>query len=119
MVEPLQPLVKASDMQTFEEIPGASSRFVRLDERGLPVIIGLSTYAPGVGPNEHRHPERQVFVVYEGRGVYTVDGVDVIAEAGDVVVVPPNALHRFRGDGDAPLRHVTVFETPAEMKPRW
>ena len=117
MVEPLEPLIKASDMQTFEGIPGASSRFVRLDERGLPVVVSTSSYAPGAGPNEHRHPERQVFIVYEGQGVYTVDGVDVIAEAGDVVVVPPNALHYFRADGDAPLRHVTVFETPPEMKP--
>jgi quercetin dioxygenase-like cupin family protein len=117
MVESLHPLIKASDMKSFEGIEGAISRFVRLDERGLPVIVGLSTYAPGVGPNEHRHPERQVFVVYEGRGVYTVDGIDVIAEAGDVVVVPPNALHSFRGDGDVPLRHVTIFETPSEMKP--
>jgi len=117
MVEPLQPLIKASDMQTFEGIPGASSRFVRLDERGLDVVIGLSSYSPGVGAQEHRHPERQVFVVYEGRGVYTVDGVDVVAEAGDVVVVPPNALHCFRADGDAPLRHVGVIETPHALKP--
>ena len=116
MVEPLQPLIKRSDMQTFEGIPGASSRFVRLDERGLAVIVGVSSYAPGVGPQEHRHPERQVFIVYEGRGVYTVDGVDVIAEAGDVVVVPPNALHHFRADGDVPLRHVGVIETPPELK---
>jgi quercetin dioxygenase-like cupin family protein len=116
--ESLQPLIKASEMRTFEEIPGASSRFVRLDERGLELIVGLSQYSHGTGPGEHRHPERQVFIVYEGRGVYTVDGVDVIAEAGDVVVVPPDALHRFRADGDVPLRHVTLFETPPEMKPR-
>ena len=80
MVEPLHPLIKASDMQSFEGVPGASSRFIPLDELGLGVTIGLSTYSPGVGAKEHRHPERQVFVVYEGRGVYTVDGVDVIAE---------------------------------------
>jgi quercetin dioxygenase-like cupin family protein len=117
MEEALQPLIKASDMRAFEEVSGATSRFVRLDERGLPVVVALSTYAPGSGPNEHRHPERQVFIVYEGRGVYTVEGVDVIAEAGDVVVVPPNALHRFRADGDVPLRHVGLIETPPELKP--
>ena len=114
MVEPLQPLIKASDMQAFDGVPGASTRFVPLDERSLGVTIGLSTYSPGGGPNEHRHPERQVFVVYEGRGVYTVDGVDVIAEAGDVVV-PPNTPHHFRTDGDAPLRHVGIIETPSSL----
>jgi quercetin dioxygenase-like cupin family protein len=117
MVESLPPLIKASDMQAFEEVPGASSRFVRMDERGLPIVVSLSTYGPGSGPNEHRHPERQVFIVYEGRGVYTVEGVEVIADAGDVVVVPPNAMHGFRAEGDVPLRHVGLIETPSELKP--
>jgi hypothetical protein len=27
-----------------------------------------------------------------------------------VVAVPPNALHGFRADGDAPLRHVGIME---------
>jgi quercetin dioxygenase-like cupin family protein len=116
MVEPLQPLIKASDMRSFEDVPGASSRFAPLDERGLRIVVALSRYAPGSGPNEHRHPERQVFIVYEGRGLYTVDGVAVIAEAGDVVVVPPNALHGFRAEGDVPLRHVGLIETPPELK---
>ena len=115
MVETFQPLIKAPDMRSFEEVPGASSRFAALDERGLPIVVSLSTYAPGSGPNEHRHPERQVFIVYAGRGVYTVDGVDVVAEAGDVVVVPPNALHRFRAAGDVPLQHVGLIETPPEL----
>jgi quercetin dioxygenase-like cupin family protein len=43
--------------------------------------------------------------------VYTIGGVDVIAEAGDMVVVPPNTWHRFRADGDVPLRHVAAFDS--------
>jgi quercetin dioxygenase-like cupin family protein len=53
-----------------------------------------------------------VFIVQEGRGIYSLDGVEVVAEAGDVVAVPPNALHGFRADGDAPLRHLTIQEPP-------
>jgi quercetin dioxygenase-like cupin family protein len=110
MAEPLLPLIKASDMQLFEAAPGATNRVVRLEERGLPVIVAMSTYQPGSGAREHRHPHWQVFVVYQGRGVYSLNGVEVIAEAGDVVAVPPNALHGFRADGDAPLRHVGIME---------
>lgn len=113
MVEPLQPLIKASDMQAFDEVPGATLRFVHLDEHGLPLAVSVTRYPPGVGAGEHRHPARQVFIVFEGRGVYSVDGVDVVAEAGDVVVVPSNALHSFRADGDRPLRHVGIIETSA------
>jgi hypothetical protein len=47
-----------------------------------------------------------VFVVQEGRS--SLDGVEVVAEPGDVVAVRPNALHGFRVDGDALLRHLGI-----------
>jgi gentisate 1,2-dioxygenase len=52
-------------------------------------------------------------------GVYTVNGVDVIAEAGDVVVIPANAWHCFRGDGEVPLRHVAIFEHAHDIGMEW
>jgi quercetin dioxygenase-like cupin family protein len=112
MVKPFQGLIKASDMgaHMFSGIPGASARFVRGDDRGLAVNLAISTYPPGASAPEHRHPEGQVFVVWQGRGVYSVDGVEVLAEPGDVVVVPPNALHGFRVDGDVALRHVGLLD---------
>jgi quercetin dioxygenase-like cupin family protein len=112
MIEPLQPVIKASDMEPFEPVPGASTRFVRLEERGIPIRLAVTTYPPGTGAQEHRHPHWQVFVVQEGRGVYTLNGAAVVAEAGDIVAVPPNALHGFRVDGDAPLRHLAITDPP-------
>ena len=88
MVEPLHPLIKPSDMRRGKNrYPGATIRVVRGDEHGVDLLIGISSYPHGVGPPEHRHPCGEVFVGYEGRSVYTVDGVDVIAEPGDVVVI--------------------------------
>jgi quercetin dioxygenase-like cupin family protein len=75
------------------------------------VSVALSDNPPGGGAPEHRHPCGEVFVVYEGRGVYCIGGVEVVAEAGDIVVVPPNTWHSFRADGDLPLRHVAAFDT--------
>ena len=112
MVQPLQPLIRASDVQSFEHTPGGSVRFVHGDEHGLgSVTVAISNNPPGGGAPEHRHPCGEVFVVYEGRGVYSVGGVDVVAEAGDVVVVPPHTWHSFRADDDAPLRHVAAFDS--------
>jgi quercetin dioxygenase-like cupin family protein len=110
MVEPAQLLIKASDMESSDIVPGASLQFVRGERHGLGVTISITTYPPGTGASEHRHPEGQVFIVFEGRGVYTVEGVDVTAEAGDVVVVPPKALHCFRADDHVSLRHVGLFD---------
>jgi quercetin dioxygenase-like cupin family protein len=104
------PLIKAADMRTFERVPGASGGFVSGNDHGLDVVVLVSTYPPGVGPAEHRHACGEVFVVSHGRGVYTVDGIEVIAEAGDAVVVPPNTWHRFRADENDALTHVAVLD---------
>jgi mannose-6-phosphate isomerase-like protein (cupin superfamily) len=109
MVEPLSPLIKASDMQPTPNHP--DGRFFRGEEHGLDLIFAMGTHPPGRGPPEHRHRCSEVFVVYEGRGVYTIDGVDVIAEPGDIVVVPPNTWHSFRADSDMSLRQLAVFDS--------
>ncbi len=112
MVQPLQPLIKSAEVRSFEHTPGGSVQFVHGDEHGLgPVTVAISASPPGGGAPEHRHPCGEVFVVCEGRGVYTVGGVDVIAEVGDLVVVPPNTWHSFRADGNAPLRHVAAYDS--------
>ena len=109
MVEPLSPLIKASDIEPSPNNPGR--KFFRGEDHGLDLIFAMNTHPPGSGPPEHRHHSREVFVLIEGRGVYTVDGADVVAEAGDIVVVPPNTWHSFRADSEMPLRHVTVFDS--------
>ena len=108
MPEPLVPLIKAAEMLTMEPVPGASTRYVRLEDRAIPIAAAWTTYPPGTVVSEHHHAHWQVFVVQEGRGIYSLDGAEVVAERGDVVAVPPNALHGFRVDGEAPLRHLGI-----------
>lgn len=42
----------------------------------------------------HQHKEMELIVVVEGEGDFYVDGVPYHAAAGEVVLVPPYALHR-------------------------
>ena len=51
-----------------------------------------------------------MFVVYEGRGIYTVGDTAIVAEPGDMVIIPPNAWHSFRPTGDGHLCHVAVYD---------
>jgi mannose-6-phosphate isomerase-like protein (cupin superfamily) len=76
--------------------------------------VAMSDNPPGDSHQEltHRHSCGEAFVVYEGRGIYTVGETVVVAEAGDVVYVPPNTWHSFRPDGDTRLRHIGVFDSP-------
>ncbi len=106
-------LIKPSDMTSFEHTPGGSVHFVYGDEHGLGAMsVAMSDNPAGSDFGyTHRHPCAEAFVVYEGRGIYRVGDSEIVAEAGDVVVVPPNTWHSFRPDGDGPLRHVGVFDS--------
>jgi quercetin dioxygenase-like cupin family protein len=112
VVEPSQPLIKAADARLYEHTPGGSVRFFHGDEHGLGALsVAMSTNPSGGVGRKHRHPCAEVFVIFEGRGRYTVGDNEVIAEPGDIVFVPPNTWHSFEADGDVPLRHVAVFDT--------
>jgi quercetin dioxygenase-like cupin family protein len=112
MAEPRLPLIKASDVPSFEHTPGGSVRFVHGDEHDLGTMtVAISNNPPGGGAPEHRHPCGEVFVVYEGRGIYNIGGVEVVAEAGDLVVVAPHTWHSFRADGDTRLLHVAAYDS--------
>ena len=122
MTKPERLLIRSAEMEAFEHTPGGSVRFAYGDEHGLGAVsIAMSDNPPGAGEGFiHRHPCAEAFVVYEGRGIYTVGDEVVVAEAGDVVLVPPNTWHSFRPDGDSRLRHLGVFDSrhvDTELKP--
>lgn len=63
---------------------------------------------PGKGPGMHRHPYAETCIVLAGSAAIVVDGEDVVAGAGDIVVVEPNTPHRFTAVGDGPLDMICV-----------
>ena len=65
-----------------EELPrvGSSHQFVGADRGDVGVSVFLFRGQPGSGPGPHRHPYDELQFVREGRGVWTVDGVEF--EAG-------------------------------------
>lgn len=112
MADPSQPLVKAADARSYEHTPGGNVRFFHGDEHGLGAMsVAMSTNPPGGIGRMHRHPCSEVFVIFEGRGRYTVGDTEVIAEPGDIVVIPPNTWHSFEAHGGVTLRHVAAFDT--------
>ena len=105
-------VIRAADITTVEHTPGGSLRSVQQADHGLGVFsVVMSDNPPGQGAIEHRHTCGEVFVVYEGRGIYTVGEREIVAVPGDMVVVPANTWHSFRSDGAARLRHVAVFDS--------
>jgi quercetin dioxygenase-like cupin family protein len=67
---------------------------------------------PGQGPQLHRHPYDETFILLEGQATFTVDGEEIEARAGQIVIAPPRAEHKFVNSGEGVLRMVTIHPAP-------
>ena len=72
------------------------------------VSFFLSDTAPGKGPDLHKHPYEEVFVVQEGSATFTAGDEVVEVSGGQVVVVPAGVPHKFVNSGAGPLRQVDI-----------
>lgn len=79
---------------------------------GEPYGAGISFFvgnlSEGKGPGLHKHPYSETCIVLAGQAAMVVDGEEVVAGAGDVVVIGPDAPHRFTAIGDERLDMVCV-----------
>ena len=68
---------------------------------------------PGGGPRLHRHPYEEIFIVQEGRCTFYVGADSFEARAGEIVIAPAGAPHRFVNTGDGPLKQIDIHVSPA------
>ncbi len=78
----------------------------------------ITSHPPGSGPELHRHPYEETFIVQRGVAEFTVDGSTLRAHAGQIVIVPAGAAHRFQNAGEEPLEQVSIHPVAA-MKTEW
>lgn len=97
-----------------EELPfrGSSHWFVGADRGDVAMSAFLFRGLPGAGPGPHRHPYDEIQFIQEGRGLWTVNGQEFEAGAGDILVVKAGEIHSFRCIGDAPLVQLDVHLSP-------
>ena len=71
---------------------------------GAPYAAGVSFFIgdlePGKGPRLHKHPYPETCIVRAGQAAMIVDGQEVLAGPGDIVVIGPETPHRFTAIGD-------------------
>jgi quercetin dioxygenase-like cupin family protein len=79
-------------LTTRELVPGHHGRFIH-SEHTTHVYWEIES---GAELPEHSHPHEQVVNVLEGRYELLVDGEPHVLEAGDVLVIPGNAVHSGR-----------------------
>jgi mannose-6-phosphate isomerase-like protein (cupin superfamily) len=87
--------------------PGGTVTF-----EGEPYGSGVSFFLvnnePGNGPDLHRHPYSETWIVRSGQGLFTADGQDIEAGPGDILVVGPETPHRFKNVGTERLDIICI-----------
>ena len=67
---------------------------------------------PGEGPDLHRHPYSETWIVRSGSARFTADGVDTDAGPGDVLVVGAETPHKFKNSGTGRLELICIHASP-------
>jgi mannose-6-phosphate isomerase-like protein (cupin superfamily) len=94
-----------------ERTPTGTVRFEG-EPSGSGVSLFLVYNQPGEGPDLHRHPYSETWIVRSGAARFTADGEEVEAGPGDIVVVGPETPHKFKNSGTSRLDLVCVHDSP-------
>jgi mannose-6-phosphate isomerase-like protein (cupin superfamily) len=79
---------------------------------GSGVSLFLVNNEPGEGPDLHRHPYSETWIVRSGKARMTADGQDIDAGPGDIVVVTAETPHKFKNVGTGRLEIVCIHASP-------
>jgi mannose-6-phosphate isomerase-like protein (cupin superfamily) len=94
---PVARLAPAASGTTAERFDGATHG------AGIAVSFFLNHTPPGRVAGAHSHPYAEVFAIHSGPATFVVDGREVEAHGGQVVVVAPGATHGFTNSGEGTL----------------
>jgi mannose-6-phosphate isomerase-like protein (cupin superfamily) len=101
-----------------EDLPsGENSSVFHGHEHRASICFFLSHNKPGTGPDLHRHPYEEVFIVQEGDVLFTLGEEEIEAGPGDLIVVPPNTPHKFFSRGET-HRQISIHPVP-KMETEW
>ena len=66
-----------------------------------------ATMPPGVGVPIHQHPQQEAFFILEGEAEFAVESSGLAWKKvlpGDMVNIPPDAMHGFRNESDGEVK---------------
>jgi mannose-6-phosphate isomerase-like protein (cupin superfamily) len=77
------------------------------DSRAL--TAGVARVGPGGMLRAHRHAQAEVYIVLEGAGLVTIDGVAADVGPGMTVFIAGDAVHSIENHGESDLRFAYVL----------
>lgn len=77
-------------------------------------VLFFATEEVGRGPRWHIHPYDELFILREGRALFTIGDEKIEATAGDILLGPRNIPHKYHNLGPGLLE-----TTDIHISPRW
>jgi len=71
-------------------------------------VLFFSSDEIGAGPVLHKHPYDEVFIIRQGRAVFTIGDQQIEAEAGDILLGPAETPHKFENLGPGRLETTDI-----------
>jgi len=71
-------------------------------------VLAYSTDEVGKGPTLHVHPYDEIFILREGRALFTVGDQQIEASAGQIVLGPANVPHKYHNLGPGRLESLDI-----------
>ena len=71
-------------------------------------LLFFSSVRIGAGPPLHVHEYDEIFIIRQGRAMFTVGESEFEAEAGDIVFGPAGVPHKFRNLGPGLLETTDI-----------
>jgi len=99
----------------IERSPGGTLTFEG-EGYGSGVSFFLVHNQPGEGPDLHRHPYSETWIVRSGSALITADGDQFEAGPGDIAVVGPNTSHMFKNVGEERLDIICIHASPTMIQ---
>jgi mannose-6-phosphate isomerase-like protein (cupin superfamily) len=109
-----------AEIISFDDLPHSehSHEFVGADHEDSPFSLILVHVQPGHGPQVHRHPYAEVFVVESGAATFRIGSQTLEVTGGHVVVSPPGEAHSFTNTGKDELR-LTAIHGAGQFTTEW
>jgi quercetin dioxygenase-like cupin family protein len=74
------------------------------------LLVGLNSFEPGQSHALHAHAGMdKVYQVLEGEGIFLLEGREVPARAGELLVAPEGVPHGVRNDGPGRLLVLAIL----------
>ena len=114
-------LIRPDHLRSFFPPPNDVTRTRRFE--GEQFEAGISFFLvdnePGEGPDLHRHPYPETFIVRAGQALFSTGSERAEAESGDIIVVTSGTPHGFTNLGPGRLEVVCIHAATIGAQFAW